>query len=119
MKILRKDVETIVNRKKNGETASKIALDYGVTVHAIYKVIAKWEMEHDPEILACKEALKKSVLLHKTSRMMEEAGVDQNSISNFLEKQKPDYELISNLRKILTEKEQEIFLLREKLAAQK
>ena len=88
MKILQNDIKTIVDRKKNGEPASSIAKDFGVTAHAIYKVISKWEMDNDDIIKEKKEALKKTVLLHKTKRMMEEAGVDKNTINNFIEKQK-------------------------------
>lgn len=87
MKILQKDIEIIVKRKEEGEPASRIAKDYGVTPHAIYKVISKWEMDNDEIIKEKKAELKRTILLHKTIKMMDEAGVDHKTISEFKEKQ--------------------------------
>nr|UOX61064.1 MAG: hypothetical protein DiTV3a_F7ORF5 [Diabrotica toursvirus 3a] len=113
MKILRNDIEVIVKRKKSGEPASKIAKDYGVSTHAIYKVVSKWEMDNDKEIKERKDALKKTVLLHRTTKMMEEAGIDQETISRFLLEQQlknPASEIL------LEEKEKEILLLKKQLS---
>lgn len=117
MKILQNDINTIVDRKKNGEPASSIAKDFGVTAHAIYKVISKWEMDNDDIIKEKKEALKKTVLLHKTKRMMEEAGVDKNTINNFIEKQKvnKNTELIKKLKDEIEQKDIIITELKMKL----
>lgn len=116
MKILQNDIKTIVDRKKNGEPASNIAKDFGVTAHAIYKVISKWEMDNDDIIKEKKEALKKTVLLHKTKRMMEEAGLDKTTINSFIEKQKvhKNSEIVKKLKDEIEEKDIIIKNLKEK-----